>query len=125
VSEANATRVASNNKGNGNGDKGGKQATSTRAMVAGTTVVGKDEVVAMSMRVVGDKEGEGGMAMAMVTRMAGGQQQQQQQGQWRWQQGWWVRMRAMSREARRMEMATKREILRKMAIQATTTTRRW
>ncbi len=41
-------------------------------------------VVAMMMRVAGDKVGEGGMAMAMVKRMAGEQRQQQQQkrGQW-------------------------------------------
>ncbi len=38
-----AMRVASNGKRNGNGDKGGGQATTMRAMAAATTVVGKDE----------------------------------------------------------------------------------
>jgi hypothetical protein len=38
-----ATRVASNYKGDGNCDKGGRQATAMRALAAGTTVVGKDE----------------------------------------------------------------------------------
>jgi hypothetical protein len=38
-----ATRVASNNKGNGNGDKGCRQVTATRAMAVATAVVGKDE----------------------------------------------------------------------------------
>ncbi len=37
------TRVVSNNESNGNGNKGGGQATATRAMMAATTVVGKDE----------------------------------------------------------------------------------
>ncbi len=36
----------------------------------------------MAMRVVGNKEGECGMAIATVTRMAGKQQGQQQRGQW-------------------------------------------
>jgi hypothetical protein len=38
------------------------------------------------MRVAGNKEGEGGMAMPMVKRMTGKQQQWQQRGQWQWQQ---------------------------------------
>ena len=38
-------------------------------------------MVVMVMRVVGNKDGEGGMAMAMMKRMAGKQQQQQQRGQ--------------------------------------------
>ncbi len=38
-----ARRVASENKDNGNCNKGGGQATATRAMVATMTVVGKDE----------------------------------------------------------------------------------
>jgi hypothetical protein len=33
----------------------------------------KMRAIAMAMRVVGNKEGEGGMAMVMVTRMAGEQ----------------------------------------------------
>jgi hypothetical protein len=37
------TRVVSKNKGNGNGDEGGGQATAARAMVAATTVMGKNE----------------------------------------------------------------------------------
>jgi hypothetical protein len=37
------TRVAINNKGNGNGDEGSRQATAMRAMAAVTTVVAKDE----------------------------------------------------------------------------------
>ncbi len=39
-----AARVASDDKGDCNGNKGGGRATATRAMAAGTTVVGKDEV---------------------------------------------------------------------------------
>ncbi len=38
-----ASRVVSNDKGDGDGNKGGKQATAMRVMVATTTVVGKDE----------------------------------------------------------------------------------
>ena len=41
---ATAMRVASNGKGDGVGNKGGKQATATRAMAVATTVMGKDEV---------------------------------------------------------------------------------
>jgi hypothetical protein len=75
-----ATRVASNDDGNGDGGKsdgdgneGAGQAT-TRAMVAATTVV--------AMRVTSNKEGEGGKATEMVTRLAGKQWQWQQRGQW-------------------------------------------
>jgi hypothetical protein len=70
-----ATRVASNDGGNGNGgksdgngNKGAGQAT-TRAM-------------AVAMRVASDEEGEGSKAMEMVTRLAGKQRQRQQRGQW-------------------------------------------
>jgi hypothetical protein len=50
---ATAKRVASNNKGDGNSDEGGGQATAMRAILAVTTVVGKDE---------GNSDGdEGGM----------------------------------------------------------------
>jgi hypothetical protein len=63
------TRVASNDDGDGdvgksdgNGDEGARQAT-TRAMAAATTVV--------AMRVASNKEGEGGKAMEIVTRLAG------------------------------------------------------
>jgi hypothetical protein len=66
-----ATRVASNDngdgdggKGNGDGDEGAGRAT-TRVMVAAMTVA--------AMRVASDKEGEGGKAMKMVTRLAGEQ----------------------------------------------------
>ncbi len=38
-----ATRVASNNEGNGNGNKSDGQATAARTMAAATTVVGEDE----------------------------------------------------------------------------------
>jgi hypothetical protein len=38
--------------------------------------------MATAMTVAGNKEGEGGMAMAMVTRMAGKRWQWQQRGQW-------------------------------------------
>ncbi len=38
-----ATMVVSNNKGVGNGNKGGRQAAAMREMVAAMTVVGKDE----------------------------------------------------------------------------------
>ncbi len=69
-----ATRVVSNDDGNGdsgksdgNSDEGAGQAT-TRAMAAATTVA--------AMRVASDKEGEGGKAMEMVTRLAGKQRQQ-------------------------------------------------
>ncbi len=41
----------------------------------------KMRMVVMVMRVVGNKYGEGGMAMAMMKRMAGKQQQWQQRGQ--------------------------------------------
>ncbi len=75
-----ATRVASNDKGNGNddksncdGDEGAGRAT-MRAMVAVTIVA--------AMRVSSDKEGEGGKAMETVTRLAGEQRQRQQRGQW-------------------------------------------
>jgi hypothetical protein len=77
-----ATRVASDEDGNGDGGKsngdgneGARQAT-TRAMAAETTVV--------AMRVASDKEGEGGKAMEMVTRLAVEQRRWQQRGQWRW-----------------------------------------
>ncbi len=62
-----ATRVASFNKGDGNGDQGGGQETATKAMAAATTVVDIDE---------GDgngNEGEGRMVMEMVKRMVGKQ----------------------------------------------------
>ncbi len=70
---ATATRVASNDDGNGNSGKdngdsneGAGRAT-MRAMVAATTVA--------VMRVVSNEEGEGGKAMEMVTRLVGEQQQ--------------------------------------------------
>ncbi len=70
-----ATRVASNDDGNGDGGKsdgnGGKsvgQAT-TRAMAAATTVA--------AMRVANNKEGEGGKAMETMTRLAGEQRGRQ------------------------------------------------
>ncbi len=40
---ATVSRVASNNKSDGNSDKGCRQVTATRAMAVATTVVGKDE----------------------------------------------------------------------------------
>ncbi len=40
---ATATRVVSDNKGDGDSNKGGGQATGMRAMAAAMTVVGKDE----------------------------------------------------------------------------------
>jgi hypothetical protein len=57
-----------------------------------------------------DEEGEGGKAMARMTRVAGEQQERQQRGQWQWQQGWWARMRAMARAARAMVMAQRRQL---------------
>jgi hypothetical protein len=103
-----ATRVASDEDGNGdggksngNGDEGAGRAT-TRAMVAAMTVA--------AMRVASDKEGEGGKAMEMVTRLAGKQRQWQQRGQWQWRQGWWARMRAMARAARVMAMARRGQL---------------
>ncbi len=64
-----ATRVTSNDDGNGdggksngNGDEGTGRAT-TRAMAAVTTVA--------AMRVASNKEGEGGKGMETVTRLAG------------------------------------------------------
>ncbi len=78
-----ATRVVSNDDGNGdggksngNGDKGAGQAT-TRAMAAATTVA--------VMRTACNEKGEGGKVMEMMTRLAGEQWQRQQRGQWRWQ----------------------------------------
>ncbi len=92
-----ATRVVSNDDGNGDGvksngdgDEGAGQAT-TRAMAA-------------AMRVASNEEGEGGKAMETVTKLAGKQWRWQQRGQWRWQQGWRVRMWAMARAARAMAM---------------------
>jgi hypothetical protein len=64
-----ATRVASNDKGDGNGDEGGRRVTAIRVMVVVTTVVGKEVVVLMAMRVVSNKEGEGSMAMARVKKL--------------------------------------------------------
>ncbi len=71
-----ATRVASDDdcndnggKSNGDGNKGARQAL-TRVMAAATTVAG--------MRVASNKEGEGGKAMEMVTRLVGEQRQRQQ-----------------------------------------------
>ncbi len=78
-----ATRVASNDDGNGNGgksdgdgNKGAGQAA-TRAMAAAMTVA--------AMRVASDKEGEGSKAIETVSRLAGEQRRRQQRGQWRWQ----------------------------------------
>ncbi len=77
---ATATRVASNDDGNGNGgksdgngDEGAEQAT-MRAMAAATTVA--------AMRVARAEEGEGGKGMETVTRLAGEQWQRQQRGNW-------------------------------------------
>jgi hypothetical protein len=65
--------------------------------------------LAMALRVAGNDKGEGGMAMAMVTRMAGKQR--------RWdKEGWRARMRAIVRGARVMAMAMKRAITRKRAM---------
>ena len=68
-----ATRVASNDDGNGDGGKsdgdgneGAGQAT-MRAMAVVTTVA--------AMRVASNKEGEGGKAMETMTRLAGKQRQ--------------------------------------------------
>ncbi len=70
-----ATRVASNDNGdgdggksNGGGDDGAERAT-TRAMAVAMTVV--------AMRVASNEEGEGGKAMETVTRLAGKQRQRQ------------------------------------------------
>ncbi len=66
-----ATRVASNDDGDGNGGKsdgnGNESArrATTRAMAAATTVA--------AMRVASNKEGKGSKAMEMVTRLAGEQ----------------------------------------------------
>ncbi len=75
-----ATRVGSNDNGDGNSgksdgdvDEGAGRAT-TRAMAASTTVA--------AMRVASNKEGEGGKAMETVTRLAGKQRGWQQKGQW-------------------------------------------
>ncbi len=40
-------------------------------------------VVATAMRVAGDKEGEGGIGMVRMKKIASEQQQRQQRGQWR------------------------------------------
>ncbi len=97
-----ATRVASNDNGdgnggksNGNGDEGAGRVT-MRSMVAATTVV--------VMRVASDEEGEGDKVMETVTRLAGKQWPRQQRGQWQWRRGWQARMRAMARAARAMAM---------------------
>jgi hypothetical protein len=68
-----ATRVASNDDGdgdggksNGDGDEGAGGAT-TRSMAAAMTVA--------AMRVASNEEGEGGKVMETVTRLAGEQRQ--------------------------------------------------
>ncbi len=69
-----ATRVVSNDDGNGNGGKSygnsneGAGRETMRAMMVGTTVA--------AVRVASDEEGEGSKAMEMVTRLAG--------KQWQW-----------------------------------------
>ncbi len=70
-----ATRVASNDDGdgnggksNGNGDEGAGRVT-TRAMAAVTTVA--------AMRVASNEEVEGGKAMETVTRLPGEQRRRQ------------------------------------------------
>ena len=104
------TMVAGNKESNGNGDKGGGRATTTRAkatsMRAMATVTGvacdKEEararVMPKAMRVVRDEEGEGSKAMATAKRVVG--------ERWQWQRGWRARKRA--RLARAMVMATNR-----------------
>ncbi len=72
--------------------------------------------MATAMRIGGNIEGEGGMAMTTMKRVVGKQWQRQQRGQWQLQQGWQVRMRAMARVARAMAMATKRVVARKRAM---------
>jgi hypothetical protein len=61
--------------------------------------------IATVMRVVSNKEGEGGKAMETVTRVAG-----QRIGQWQWRQGGRARMRAMARAARAMAMAQRGQL---------------
>jgi hypothetical protein len=78
-----ATRVASNDKGDGDGNKGGRLATATRAMAAATTVVGKDEgngngngnegggpQRGWGQHGDGNCEKDGGQAIAMTTNRA-------------------------------------------------------
>jgi hypothetical protein len=103
-----ATRVGSNDNGDGNGgksdgngNKGARQAT-TRAMAVAMTVT--------AMRVASNKEGEGGRAMKTVTRLVGKQWQRQRGGQWRWQQGRQARMGVMARVARAMAMAQRGQL---------------
>jgi hypothetical protein len=81
-----ATRVASNDNGNGNGgksngnrDKGGGQAT-TREMGRQQLWRVTMRAMAMTMRVVSNKEGEGSKAMAMVTKVVCKQWQLRQRG---------------------------------------------
>jgi hypothetical protein len=67
-----ATRVESDDDGNGDGGKSdgdgneGAGQSTTRAMVVATTVA--------AIRVASNEEGEGGKVMEMVTRLAGKQQ---------------------------------------------------
>ncbi len=92
---ATATRVAGNETGNGDGgksggdgDKFGKQATASRAMVLATVTRRQWQwrrgwrvknrareraarAMETTMRVAGDKESEGGKVMATATRVAG------------------------------------------------------
>jgi hypothetical protein len=82
---ATATRVASNDNGNGDGgksngnsDEGGGQVT-MRGMVVATTVAGDNEDNHNGDN--GNKESEGAKAMAMVTRVASKQWQRQQREQ--------------------------------------------
>jgi hypothetical protein len=76
-----ATRVVSDDKGDGDGNKGGRQATATRAIVVATTVVGKDECGGNGNEVGGQQRGQGwhgdgndekngGQATAMATKRA-------------------------------------------------------
>jgi hypothetical protein len=87
-----AMRVARDNDGNGdsgksdgNGNEGGGQVTATRAKAAAMTVVGNNEGDGDNNEGGRQTEGEGGKAMAAVTRVAGEQRRWQQRGQWCWQ----------------------------------------
>ena len=58
-------------KSNGEADKGGGRATAMRAVATATvTVTVTTWAMATAMRVAGNKEGEGGKAMVMATRVA-------------------------------------------------------
>jgi hypothetical protein len=95
---ATVTRGEANkgNKGIGNGDNVGIGNSNKGGGQWRGQEQGRQGVMAMAKRVVGDKESNGGKEMVTATRVASKQRQQQwwqqqQRGQWYRQQGWQVK----------------------------------